>query len=857
MGVWTATMSWKHIALSLSALALAVSLTSAQTYECVGADENPCKCVFPFKYNGVTYNTCTMDGEEALWCATGTNADGEYVGDYGWCYEVETEPEPVDPCAGQCERPNQRCEVESGQPVCRCLEGYLDGQSGDGSQCQCVRDWDGGNGQTRGHICNSCPRGFELKSWQDERTNKKKQWCHKEARECSPDRNEENEHYPNIERIGRGYNIIIGNLLELPARDTLGHRGFRGLHKNIFNPYSVDIDDSRDRCKVNGYLTDTSKNCAASLKTKIFSNSRQVMETIAEKVQTGKTVEEFTFSVSEGENAQFSNSVSFGSSFTQSSDSTTGSSSNHCVDESTSESTERGRTVEKSKTAEKSSSFEQTQSQSQSTERSNSDTQTSSTSKEQSSSSTDEVNGSATVGGSAFGFTASATAGFSKSNTKSNSRTDTNEKSSTNSLTSGSEKSSGYTRNNANSGSSTNSEGFTDTASKQKSITTNICNEGSKSSGISEGQENSRDTSNERNTGTTFDKSFEIPGDSRSVSHSKAVTDTEEFFQEFSGSISHTEASCVKYTASLNDNSPPAFSSDFKDIIREMDTLTEELWDSNIETKKLTNGKLISRKNEKNEKKFDALFSKFIENFGTHYIQKAVMGGMQRISNKIKALKEDTGNKEQVENCLNKAIKEKRGDQSVQDGTSNDNCNNEDIENRVKSALETREEDLQTYGGGAGEDIYQWTTNQFLSPTLLPDFKLQPIVKLFRPKFMNSKRVTRADGTAINHKRILSWLMPRYAILIGRCRLMKNHHVSEGKTCLPNKPYLVSTRDALEATHLADLCQSLPDHILEPGATDCVWCPGGVDHSRRACKPDYLKRYQQWEECKKQKRDDC
>merc|ERR1712018_561759 len=248
--------------------------------------------------------------------------------------------------------------------------------------------------------------------------------------------------------------------------------------------------------------------------------------------------------------------------------------------------------------------------------------------------------------------------------------------------------------------------GFTDTASKQKSITTNICNEGS----TSNGQESSRDTSNERNTGTTFDKSFEIPGDSRSVSHSKAVTDTEEFFQEFSGSISHTEASCVKYTASLNDNSPPAFSSDFKDIIREMDRLTEELWDSNIETKKLSNGKLISRKNEKNEKKFDALFSKFIENFGTHYIQKAVMGGMQRISNKIKALKEDTGNKEQVENCLNKAIKEKRGDQSVQDGTSNDNCNNEDMENR--------EEDLQTYGGGAGEDICQWATNQFLSPTL-------------------------------------------------------------------------------------------------------------------------------------------
>merc|ERR1711953_491139 len=654
--------------------------------------------------------------------------------------------------------------------------------SGDGSQCQCVRDWEAGaQSQTRGHICNSCPRGFELKTWQQETTNKKKQWCHKEARECSPDRDEENEHYPNIERIGRGYNIIIGNLLELPARDTLGHQGFRNLHKNIFNPYSVDIDDSRDQCKVNGYIMDRSKNCAASLKTKIFSNSRQVMETIAEKVQTGRTVEEFTFTVSEGENAQFSNSVSFGSSFTQSSDTTTGSSSNHCVDESTSESTERGRTVEKSKTAEKSNSYEQTQSQSQSTERSNSDTQTSSTSKEQSSSSTDEVNASATVGGSAFGFTASATVGGSKSNTNSNSRTDTNEKSSTNSLTSGSEKSSGYTRNNANSDSSTNSEGFTDTASKQKSITTNICNEGSESYSTSNGQESNRDQSNERNTGTTFDKSFEIPGDSRSVSNSKAVSETDEFFQEFSGSISHTEASCVKYSASLNDNSPPAFSSDFKDIIREMDSLTEELWDSNIETKKLYNGKLISWKNEDNEKEIDLLFSKFIENFGTHYIQKAVMGGMQRISNKIKALKEDTGNKEQVENCLNKAIKEKRGDESVQDGTSNDNCNNEDIENRVKSALETTEEELHTYGAGATQDIYQWTTDDFLSPTLLPNFKLQPIVKLFQPNFMNTQRVTRKDGTAINHKRILSWVMPRYAILIGRCRLMKNPHVSEGK----------------------------------------------------------------------------
>merc|ERR1719411_95471 len=349
---------------------------------------------------------------------------------------------------------------------------------------------------------------------------------------------------------------------------------------------------------------------------------------------------------------------------------------------------------------------------------------------------------------------------------------------------------------------------------------------------------------NEYNEGSSFEKSFEIPGDARSVVHSTAVAESEEFFQKYSGSISHTEASCEKFSARLNDNSPPAFSKDFKDMIREMDSLTEELWDSNIETKKLDNGKLISRKNEKNEKKFDVMFEKFIENFGTHYIQKAVMGGIQRLSSAIKSLKEDTGNIEQVENCLTKAIKEKRGDQSVQDGRSNDNCNNEDIENRVKSALETTEVEVETFGAGANEDIYQWTTNSFDNPTLLPNFKLQPIVKLFQPNFMNSKRVTRTDGTAINYKRILSWLMPRYAILIGRCKLMKNHHVFEGKTCRANKEYLVSTRDGTEVTHLAALCRSLPDHLLKKNATDCTWCPAGVDHSKSECKVDQLELYQ-------------
>merc|ERR1711936_398398 len=306
--VWTSTML--GLQLSPILLLLAVSLTSAQNYKCVTEDNEDCRCIFPFKYEGVSYTECTDVDSDSLWCATSLNDNGEYL-TYGFC--KENEAAEVDVCAGQCQKANEECRVEGGKAVCRCLDGYID-ENNDGN-CKCVRDWVSGG--TRGDICNTCPRGFQLKTWQHKTTKKRKQWCHREATECNPDSGELNENYPNVQRIGQGYNILIGNLLELPALDSLGHNGFRELHKRIFNPYSVNYDDSRDDCKINGYILDKSRNCRATLKTTVFSNSNQVIEKIAEKVKTGETVEEFTFSVSEGENAQFSNSVSFGAGFSQ------------------------------------------------------------------------------------------------------------------------------------------------------------------------------------------------------------------------------------------------------------------------------------------------------------------------------------------------------------------------------------------------------------------------------------------------------------------------------------------------------------------------------------------------------------
>ena len=105
-------------------------------------------------------------------------------------------------CAGHCENPNQECKVQSGQPVCKCLEGYFDAK-GDGNSCKCVRDWTDGDPKVRGKLCKSCPRGYELKTWKHKTTNKQKQWCRREARECNPDRHELDEKYPNVKRIGQ------------------------------------------------------------------------------------------------------------------------------------------------------------------------------------------------------------------------------------------------------------------------------------------------------------------------------------------------------------------------------------------------------------------------------------------------------------------------------------------------------------------------------------------------------------------------------------------------------------------------------------------------------------------------------
>jgi len=53
----------------------------------LGDDHSDDCCVFPFKYNDITYNQCTNANHDQTWCATEVDAHGNYNGNWKDCDE--------------------------------------------------------------------------------------------------------------------------------------------------------------------------------------------------------------------------------------------------------------------------------------------------------------------------------------------------------------------------------------------------------------------------------------------------------------------------------------------------------------------------------------------------------------------------------------------------------------------------------------------------------------------------------------------------------------------------------------------------------------------------------------------------
>merc|ERR1711953_1233543 len=72
-----------QISTSSSCTAPSLSLTSCTTDS---GPQSGQSCVFPFRYNGVVFTTCTTEGQAQPWCATSVDTAGEFQdGQYGFC----------------------------------------------------------------------------------------------------------------------------------------------------------------------------------------------------------------------------------------------------------------------------------------------------------------------------------------------------------------------------------------------------------------------------------------------------------------------------------------------------------------------------------------------------------------------------------------------------------------------------------------------------------------------------------------------------------------------------------------------------------------------------------------------------
>ena len=65
--------------------------------------EEGCKCVFPFKYNGITHNACTYESTmNSSWCSTKVDDQGQDIGYWATCspecpFELANDPKSETP----------------------------------------------------------------------------------------------------------------------------------------------------------------------------------------------------------------------------------------------------------------------------------------------------------------------------------------------------------------------------------------------------------------------------------------------------------------------------------------------------------------------------------------------------------------------------------------------------------------------------------------------------------------------------------------------------------------------------------------------------------------------------------------
>ena len=317
---------------------------------------------------------------------------------------------------------------------------------------------------------------------------------------CVPDE-KDRENTPNYNEIGKGYNMLLSEPLEHGDRDP----GF-GPKLTIFHPYHFNDD-----CKCvesTGYLFTRTKDCDLISQTVVFENSNDIKKELEQVLSFKESIKSIDITFSEGEDAQFTNSVAFGEEVSFRNEEESSSSSNNCIDESSAKETTDGKIVKTN---------------------------------EQKTWGTDV----------SIDPYAEAKAGFNFG------------------IASGEVKAGvkyhwgAFYESTWGEDTETSHE-----AKKAHSIKTKVCDKESKTSKKTKGTTEKKETETKDTTGTQRTETYKVPGYIDEINNTKTAINLGEMVRKYSQTIGITKEICKIYEATLEVEKPPPFTSNFIDQLR-------------------------------------------------------------------------------------------------------------------------------------------------------------------------------------------------------------------------------------------------------------------------------------------------
>ena len=256
-------------------------------------------------------------------------------------------------------------------------------------------------------------------------------------------------------------------------------------------------------------------------------------------------------------------------------------------------------------------------------------------------------------------------------------------------------------------------------------------------------------------------------GNDDAIENSKDVVQANNFMSSTSGSIAVSEVECQIYRSKIDLHDFPAFTKTFKEAILNLHDKSLELTPYRFIVTKVgpttaTSTGMKTVLNTTTERTFNRIFSEFIGEYGTHFIEDGSFGGKMVYKSNIRNFDIQNNNNQEAKSCFDK-IHQKRLEKKAFNKKERNVCSNQDVQNQIERSLQV--EDVKFISKGAHiakiENIAEWTASDFKDPDLI-SFKLYPIMILFDKIIMRPKSITDNAGNAININAITSWMMPRY-----------------------------------------------------------------------------------------------